>query len=129
PVANDAISYLPEERGIYRKLRVGQQLTYFGRLKGMSARDAKRAGRRWLDRLDLGERWGDKTESLSMGMSQKVQFIAAIMASPRLLVLDEPFSGLDPDNLEVIRSVILELPRKGTTIIFSTHDMPTAESM
>lgn len=127
--ANDAIAYLPEERGLYRKLKVGAQLTYFGRLKGMSKRAAETAAREWLDRLGLADRWGDKTETLSKGMTQKVQFIATVLAQPRLLVLDEPFSGLDPVNLEVLRDGILSLRRGGATILFSTHDMPTAEAM
>ena len=126
---NDDIAYLPEERGVYRKLKVGQQLVYFGRLKGMSAREAKAAGQAWLERLGLEKWWGEKTEKLSKGMVQKVQFIASILARPRLLVLDEPFSGLDPVNLEAIREAILELRRGGTTVIFSTHDMHTAEAM
>ncbi len=129
PSANDSIAYLPEERGIYRKLKVGPQLIYFGRLKGMSGKDAEKSARYWLERLELADRWSEKTESLSKGMTQKVQFIATIMARPRLLVLDEPFSGLDPVNLEVIRSAVLELKREGTTILFSTHDMSTAEAM
>lgn len=127
--ANDRIAYLPEERGVYRKLKVGQQLTYFGKLKGMSGRDARHAARAWLERLGLGEWWNEKTEKLSKGMTQKVQFIASVLASPRLLILDEPFTGLDPVNLEVIRAAILDLRRAGTTVIFSTHDMNTAEAM
>jgi ABC-2 type transport system ATP-binding protein len=129
PTANDAVAYLPEERGLYRKMKVGAQLTYFGRLKGMSTRDAKREARAWLERLGLEDRWNEKTESLSKGMSQKIQFIATVIARPRLLVLDEPFSGLDPVNLEVIRQSVLELRREGATILFSTHDMGTAEAM
>lgn len=127
--ANDHIAYLPEERGVYRKLKVGQQLIYFGKLKGMSTRDARRSAQEWLERLGLQDWWKEKTEKLSKGMTQKVQFIASVLARPRLLVLDEPFSGLDPVNLEVIREAVLELRRAGTTVIFSTHDMGTAEAM
>jgi len=127
--ANDHIAYLPEERGVYRKLKVGQQLIYFGKLKGMSTRDARRSAQEWLERLGLQDWWKEKTEKLSKGMTQKVQFIASVLARPRLLVLDEPFSGLDPVNLEVIREAVLELRRAGTTVIFSTHDMSTAEAM
>ncbi|MFP4541908.1 MAG: ABC transporter ATP-binding protein [Opitutales bacterium] len=127
--ANDHIAYLPEERGVYRKLKVGQQLIYFGKLKGMKTADAKRAAREWLERLGLEEWWGEKTEKLSKGMTQKVQFIASVLARPQLLILDEPFSGLDPVNLEVIRRAVLDLRRAGTTVIFSTHDMHTAEAM
>lgn len=127
--ANDHIAYLPEERGVYRKLKVGQQLIYFGKLKGMSGRDAARSAKEWLERLGLEEWWKEKTEKLSKGMTQKVQFIASVMANPRLLILDEPFSGLDPVNLEVIRAAVLDLRKDGTTVIFSTHDMSTAEAM
>ena len=127
--ANDAIGYLPEERGLYRKMTVLRQLVYFGRLKGMSGREARRAALEWLERLDLGD-WKDKKlETLSKGMSQKIQFIATVLAKPRLLILDEPFSGLDPVNLEVLRSSLLEMQRSGTTVLFSTHDMHTAEQL
>jgi ABC-2 type transport system ATP-binding protein len=129
PAANDDVAYLPEERGIYRKLTVMRQLTYFGQLKGMSGRDARAAAREWLERMGLGD-WGKlKVESLSKGMSQKVQFIATILSRPRLLVLDEPFTGLDPLNMEVMKEVILELRDQGSTILFSTHNMDTAEMM
>jgi ABC-2 type transport system ATP-binding protein len=129
PAANDDVAYLPEERGIYRKLTVMRQLTYFGQLKGMSGRAARAAATDWLDRLGLAG-WGKlKVESLSKGMSQKVQFIATILSRPRLLVLDEPFTGLDPVNMEVMKEVILELRDQGSTILFSTHNMDTAELM
>ncbi len=125
--ANNSIGYLPEERGLYRKMTVLRQLRYFGQLKGLSGRDARAAALEWLERLDLID-WKDKKlETLSKGMSQKIQFIATVLARPRLLILDEPFSGLDPVNLEVLRSVLLELQQSGTTLLFSTHDMHTAE--
>jgi len=127
--ANNLIGYLPEERGLYRKITVLRQLTYFGTLKGMTNRAAHEAGLYWLERLGL-EKWKDKKlETLSKGMSQKIQFIATIIARPKLLILDEPFSGLDPVNLEVLRDTLLELCRSGTTVIFSTHDMHTAENL
>jgi len=127
--ANDRIGYLPEERGLYRKMTVRRVLAYYAALKGMSSRDARQAGDQWLARLDLSG-WGDKkVETLSKGMSQKVQFIAAVMSRPDLVILDEPFSGLDPVNLEVLRSAILELRTNGATVIFSTHDMAKAEEM
>lgn len=127
--ANNAIGYLPEERGLYRKMTVLRQLTYFGNLKGLGNTEARRAALEWLDRLDLAD-WKDKKlETLSKGMSQKIQFIATVIARPKLLILDEPFSGLDPVNLEVLRDALLEMTRGGTTVIFSTHDMHTAEQL
>ena len=123
----DRIGYVPEERGLYRKMKVREVLEYLGGLKrGGSLRQEVDA---WLARLDLAD-WADKkVETLSKGMSQKVQFIAAVVARPPLLVLDEPFSGLDPVNADVLREAILELRAEGTTILFSTHDMPVAERM
>ncbi|MEX0332741.1 MAG: ABC transporter ATP-binding protein [Puniceicoccaceae bacterium] len=127
--ANNSIGYLPEERGLYRKMTVLRQLSYFGRLKGMNGRAAKAAALEWLERLDLLD-WKDKKlETLSKGMSQKIQFIATVLARPRLLILDEPFSGLDPVNLETIRQSLLELQKDGTTLLFSTHDMHMAEQL
>ena len=127
--ANDRIGYLPEERGLYRKMTVQRVLIYYAGLKGMRARDARKEAARWLDRLDLSEWANKKVETLSKGMSQKVQFIATIVARPELVILDEPFSGLDPVNLEVLREVILELRDNGATVIFSTHDMSKAEEL
>ena len=127
--ANDQVGYLPEERGLYKKFSVQRMLMYYAALKGMSRRDARNAVTHWLDRFELGGWASKKIESLSKGMTQKVQFIASIIAHPKLLILDEPFSGLDPVNTEVIRSAILELQKQGTTIIFSTHDMAVAERM
>jgi ABC-2 type transport system ATP-binding protein len=127
--ANDRIGYLPEERGLYRKMTVRRVLGYYGGLKGMRQRDARAEADRWLERLGLAG-WADrKVEALSKGMQQKVQFIAAILNRPELLVLDEPFSGLDPVNLEALREVMLELKRRGATVIFSTHDMTKAEEL
>lgn len=127
--ANDSLGYLPEERGLYKKMSVRRLLNYYAALKGMSRTDARRAIAAWLERFEI-DSWATKRiESLSKGMSQKVQFIASVIARPRLLILDEPFTGLDPVNMEVVRSAILELQREGTTIIFSTHDMSMAEKM
>jgi ABC-2 type transport system ATP-binding protein len=127
--ANDQIGYLPEERGLYKKQTVRRVLLYFAALKGMSGGEAKPAIEGWLERMGLAECADRKVEALSKGMAQKIQFISAVIARPRLLILDEPFSGLDPVNLEVIREAILDLRRQGTTVIFSTHDMAVAEKM
>ncbi|MEM6751001.1 MAG: ATP-binding cassette domain-containing protein [Planctomycetota bacterium] len=127
--ANDRVGYLPEERGLYKKMPLARQMAYFGQLKGMERDAAARAAGEWLDRLGLGDWAGKKIEALSKGMAQKAQFIAAVIAAPKLLILDEPFSGLDPVNLEVIRQAILDLRAQGTTVIFSTHDMAMAEKM
>lgn len=127
--ANDRIGYLPEERGLYRKQTVRRVLHYFAALKGMDRSAAKREIMLWLEKMELQD-WADKkVETLSKGMAQKIQFVASVLAKPELLILDEPFSGLDPVNLEVIREAIVDLRRAGTTIIFSTHDMSVAEKM
>ncbi len=127
--ASDRIGYLPEERGLYKKMRVLDQLVYYGALKGLARGAARRAGREWIERLGLSA-WSDKkVETLSKGMAQKVQFISTVLHAPELLILDEPFSGLDPVNLQALRDAILELSRGGTTILFSTHDMAMAERM
>ena len=123
----DRIGYVPEERGLYRKMKVRDVLEYFGGLKREGS--VRKEVDAWLTRLDLAD-WADKkVEALSKGMSQKVQFIAAVVARPPLLVLDEPFTGLDPVNADVLREAILELRAEGTTILFSTHDMAVAERM
>jgi ABC-2 type transport system ATP-binding protein len=127
--ANDQIGYLPEERGLYKKQTVRRVLSYFAALKGMGGAAAKTAIGEWLEKMGLSECADRKVEALSKGMAQKIQFIAAVIARPRLLILDEPFSGLDPVNMEVIREAILDLRRQGTTVIFSTHDMGVAEKM
>ena len=127
--ANDEIGYLPEERGLYRKMSVARLLEYYASIKGLSRGDARRETDRWLERMGLMDWKKRKVEALSKGMAQKVQFISAAIARPRLLILDEPFSGLDPVNLEVIREAVLDLNRQGTSIIFSTHDMMAAERM
>jgi ABC-2 type transport system ATP-binding protein len=124
---SDRIGYLPEERGLYKKMKVAELLRFYGELK--NGRDVRTEVNRWLERLDLAEWANKKIETLSKGMSQKVQFIAAVVARPRLLILDEPFSGLDPVNMDVLRSAVLDLQSAGTTVIFSTHDMAVAEKM
>ncbi len=125
--ASERVGYLPEERGLYRKMVVKDLLRFYAELKGL--RDSNRAIDQWLDRLDLAE-WGDKkVESLSKGMSQKLQFIATVLHKPQLILLDEPFSGLDPVNMDVLRQAVLDLRRDGATVIFSTHDMSVAEKM
>ena len=123
------IGYLPEERGLYRKMKVIEMLEFQGAIKGASPSSARREAGGWLDRLELGE-WKDrKVEDLSKGMQQKVQFVGAVMGRPELLILDEPFSGLDPVNQNLFKDVMLELNRAGSTIIFSTHQMDTAEKL
>jgi ABC-2 type transport system ATP-binding protein len=127
--ARDRVSYLPEERGLYKKMTVRRLLRYYGRLKGAEPRRLDEAIRRWLDRLGLSE-WADKrVEALSKGMAQKLQFVAAAVSQPELLILDEPFSGLDPVNADTLTDAVLDLRRHGTTIVFSTHDMPVAEKL
>lgn len=123
------IGYLPEERGLYKKMKVGDEIVYLARLKGMSKADATRQMLYWLDRFHLTE-WRDKkVETLSKGMQQKVQFIATVIHEPKLLIFDEPFSGFDPVNAEQLKREILELQKKGTTILFSTHNMESVEEV
>ncbi len=123
----DRIGYLPEERGLYKKMKVGEQLRFFGELKSMKPRAAEEAIDRWLEKVKLTE-WKDKKATeLSKGMQQKIQFIAAVMHDPDLIILDEPFSGLDPVNVELLKALVLELKAAGKTIIFSTHQMQVAE--
>jgi len=125
--ADDRIGYLPEERGLYKKMRARDVLRFFAELKGR--RDNRVAIDEWLARMDLSD-WAEKrVDALSKGMSQKVQFVAAVIAEPKLLILDEPFSGLDPVNMDLLKDIVLELKRQGTTVIFSTHDMDVAERM
>jgi ABC-2 type transport system ATP-binding protein len=127
--ARDRVSYLPEERGLYKRMTVRRLLRYYGRLKGRSIAELDPLIDEWLNRFGL-RTWADrKIEALSKGMSQKVQFIAAVVSQPSLLILDEPFSGLDPLNAESLKDAVLETRRRGTTVVFSTHDMGTAEKM
>ena len=123
------IGYLPEERGLYKKMKVGEQLLYLAQLRGLDRAEAVRRIKRWLDRLDLKE-WAQKNvEDLSKGMQQKVQFIATVLHEPRLIILDEPFSGFDPINANLIKDEILALRDQGATIIFSTHRMESVEEL
>ena len=128
-VARDLVGYLPEERGLYKQMMVRRVLRYYGRLKGARPAALDAAIDQWLDRLGLSA-WADKRiDQLSKGMAQKVQFIAAVVSSPRLVILDEPFSGLDPVNAGALTDAVLELRRRGTTVVFSTHDMTAAERL
>ncbi len=129
PDLQDQIGYLPEERGLYKKMKVGDQVKYFAALKNVGSKEAGQRVDRWLTRLKLTEWKNKKSSELSKGMQQKVQFINAVIHEPQLLILDEPFSGLDPVNVEVLKEVILELKSAGKTIIFSTHQMEVAEKI
>lgn len=123
------IGYMPEEKGLYKKMQVGEHLVYLGRLKGLSKADAKAKTIYWLDKLGAGDWWNKKLEDLSKGMQQKAQFIATVLHDPKLIILDEPFSGLDPVNAELIKNEIYQLHQQGTTIIFSTHRMEQVEEI
>jgi len=125
----DRTGYLPEERGLYPKMRVLDMLQFHGTVKNLSPSEAREAASRWLDRLELGDWKSKKVEELSKGMQQKAQFIAAVMAEPELLILDEPFSGMDPVNQDLLKDLILERNRNGCTIVFSTHVMDQAERL
>ncbi len=123
------IGYLPEERGLYRKMKVGDQAMYFARLKGMSVRDAAAELKKWFGKFGIESWWGKKVEELSKGMAQKVQFITTVVHRPSLLILDEPFSGFDPVNAQIIRDEILRLKEEGATIVLSTHNMESVEEL
>ena len=123
------IGYMPEERGLYKKMRVGEQAIFFARLKGMTHHDAEARLKRWFERLDIADWWGRKVEDLSKGMAQKVQFISTVVHEPKLLIFDEPFSGFDPINADRLKQEILGLRDRGATIIFSTHNMASVEEI
>ena len=123
------IGYLPEERGLYKKMRVGEQAIYLARLKGLDKQTAQQRLRQWFERLDITDWWNRPVEELSKGMQQKVQFVVTMLHNPQLLILDEPFSGFDPVNADMLKREILRLKEEGTTIIFSTHNMPSAEEL
>jgi ABC-2 type transport system ATP-binding protein len=123
------IGYLPEERGLYKKMKVGEQAIYLAQLKGLSAHEAEKRLKIWFDKFDIGNWWNKKLEELSKGMQQKVQFIITVVHDPDLLIFDEPFSGFDPLNTELLKNEILELKEKGKTIIFSTHNMASVEEI
>ena len=123
------IGYLPEERGLYKKMKVGEQALYLAQLKGMSYDEALLKLKFWFEKLDILSWWNKKVEELSKGMAQKIQFVVTVIHEPKLLIFDEPFSGFDPINAAIIRKEILELSQKGTTIIFSTHRMESVEEI
>lgn len=132
PITQDdveKIGYLPEERGLYRKMKVGEQAMYFAQLKGMSSREAAAELKKWFVRFGIESWWNKKVEELSKGMAQKVQFITTVVHKPSLLILDEPFSGFDPVNAQLIREEILRLKNEGATIILSTHNMESVEEL
>ena len=132
PITQDdveKIGYLPEERGLYRKMKVGEQAMYFAQLKGMSSREAAAELKKWFVRFGIESWWNKKVEELSKGMAQKVQFITTVVHKPSLLILDEPFSGFDPVNAQLIREEILRLRDEGATIILSTHNMESVEEL
>lgn len=123
------IGYLPEERGLYKKMKVGEQALYFAQLKGLTKAEAIKRLRYWFKKLDIVDWWGKKVEELSKGMQQKVQFITTVLHEPKLIIFDEPFTGFDPVNANIIKNEILFLREKGATIIFSTHNMGSVEEL
>lgn len=129
PDTVEMIGYLPEERGLYKKMKVGEQAIYLARLKGMSARQATAELKEWFVKFGIQGWWDKKVEELSKGMAQKIQFITTVMHKPQLLILDEPFSGFDPVNVNLIRKEILALKEAGTTIVLSTHNMESVEEL
>lgn len=129
PAHTTKIGYLPEERGLYKKMKVGEQSLYLARLKGMSKEEAIKKLKEWFIKFDITTWWDKKIEDLSKGMQQKVQFIVTVLHEPKLLILDEPFSGFDPINVELIKSELLRLRKEGTSIILSTHNMASVEEL
>jgi ABC-2 type transport system ATP-binding protein len=129
PSFMDRIGYMPEERGLYKKMKVGEAVVFFGEIKGMRSAQAAAEAKRWLQKLDLAEWAEKKVEELSKGMQQKVQFICTVLHKPELLILDEPFTGLDPVNVNAMKDAMLEMKNGGTTIIFSTHQMEQVEKL
>jgi ABC-2 type transport system ATP-binding protein len=125
----DQIGYLPEERGLYKKMKVGEQALYLGQLKGLSRRDAMKELKTWFEKFEITAWWDKKVMELSKGMQQKVQFICTVLHKPRLLIFDEPFSGFDPINTDIITREILQMKKDGATIIFSTHNMESVEQL
>ncbi|MBO4605379.1 MAG: ATP-binding cassette domain-containing protein [Bacteroidales bacterium] len=125
----EKIGYMPEERGLYRKMKVGDQAMYLAQLKGMSSADAQRELKKWFVRFEIQGWWDKKVEELSKGMAQKLQFITTVVHKPKLMILDEPFSGFDPVNADIIRKEILRLKDEGATIILSTHNMESVEEL
>ena len=129
PQTVESIGYLPEERGLYKKMKVGEQAIYLAKLKGMSTAQATRELKQWFVKFNIQGWWDKKVEELSKGMAQKIQFITTVIHKPELLILDEPFSGFDPVNVNLIRSEILRMKEEGTTIILSTHNMESVEEL
>lgn len=125
----EKIGYLPEERGLYKKMKVGDQAIFFARLKGLSRQEATARLRQWFEKFDILSWWDKKVEELSKGMAQKVQFIVTVLHRPRLLIFDEPFSGFDPINANLLKEEILKLKNEGSTVIFSTHNMSSVEEI
>jgi ABC-2 type transport system ATP-binding protein len=123
------IGYMPEERGLYKSMKVGEQCLYLAQLKGLSKADAKKQLKYWFERLEIQGWWDKKIQELSKGMAQKIQFVVTVLHQPKLLILDEPFSGFDPVNANLIKDEIIELNKKGTSVIFSTHRMESVEEM
>ena len=123
------IGYMPEERGLYKKMRVGEQAMFFARMKGLEHSEAQRRLRGWFERLNISDWWDKKVEDLSKGMAQKIQFIATVVHEPKLLIFDEPFSGFDPINANLLKEEILALRDRGATVIFSTHNMASVEEV
>lgn len=125
----ETIGYLPEERGLYKKMKVGEHLLYLAQLKGLSKKESMERIKIWFKKFDIAGWWGKKVEDLSKGMQQKIQFITTVLHNPKLIILDEPFSGFDPINVNIIKDEILKLAREGSTIIFSTHRMESVEEL
>jgi ABC-2 type transport system ATP-binding protein len=123
------IGYLPEERGLYKKMEIGEQILYLAQLKGLTRLEARKRAKYWFEKLEITDWWNKKIEELSKGMQQKAQFVATLIHEPELLILDEPFTGFDPVNAEIIKNEILELNKKGATVIFSTHRMESVEEL
>jgi ABC-2 type transport system ATP-binding protein len=123
------IGYLPEERGLYKKMKVGEQALYLAQLKGLSKQEAMKRLKVWFEKFEIGAWWGKKVEELSKGMAQKVQFITTVLHEPELLIFDEPFSGFDPINVNLLKQEILQMKERGATIIFSTHNMSSVEEL
>lgn len=124
-----SIGYLPEERGLYKTMKVGEQALYLAQLKGLSKQEAKERLKYWFDRLEIGDWWDKKIQELSKGMAQKIQFVVTVLHKPKLLIFDEPFSGFDPINANLIKDEILKIREEGATVIFSTHRMESVEEM
>ncbi len=129
PAHVEQIGYLPEERGLYKKMKIGEQALYLAQLKGMRRKEAGKALKEWFDKFDIMPWWNKRVDELSKGMAQKVQFITTVLHRPKLLILDEPFSGFDPINAKLIQSEIMQLQKEGTTIILSTHNMSSVEEI